>query len=69
MRTATYYCFALFALVALSACSGNPPHEPRVVTKEQCHYPNTWTCDHHAGEDFNCSCERGGKLQDIVDVY
>ena len=57
----------LFALIALSACAfhGEPPEGDN----EDCMYPNTLTCDRFAGENYNCTCERGTKLEDIIDVY
>jgi hypothetical protein len=59
----------LIALVALSACAGHVAHEQPASGVEQCAPPNTLTCDQFAGENYNCSCERGAKLQDIVDSY
>ena len=60
----------LLALVALSACVGQGAHEPtRASEVEQCPPPNTLTCDRFAGENYNCSCERGDRLKDILDVY
>ena len=59
----------LFALVALSACAGHVAHERPANGIEQCAPPNTLTCDRFAGENHNCSCERGDKLKDILDSY
>lgn len=69
MRATIKNSISFLALVALSACAGHGAHEPRAGAVEQCAPPNTLTCDRFAGENYNCSCERGDKLKDILDVY
>ena len=68
-RTTTINGIGLLALIALSACATQGPPEEQANTAELCTYPNTLTCDRFAGEDYNCSCERGTKLGDIIDSY
>ena len=54
---------------ALSACAAQNPDEDRASAVEQCTYPDTLTCDRFAGEDYNCSCEKGTRMRDIIDSY
>lgn len=59
----------LVIFAALSACAAQNPDESRANSVEQCTYPDTLTCDHFAGEDYNCSCEKGTRMSDIIDSY
>lgn len=56
----------LLALLVLAACAARPP---RTSAVPECHPPDTLTCDRFAGENYNCSCQRGAKLRDILEVY
>ena len=69
IRTTIINATGCLALVVLSACATPGPPEEQANRAEQCVFPDTLTCDRFAGEVYNCSCERGTKLQDIVDVY
>ena len=63
-------CFGCIVFLALSACAAQVPDEhSRVKSVEQCSYPDTLTCDRFAGEDYNCSCEKGTRMGDIIDSY
>ena len=57
----------LFAVFALTACASDGPNERKMVMAEECEYPNTLACEQFAGENYNCTCESTGRLQDIVD--
>lgn len=69
IRVTVEYCIGLFALIALSACAGNSTLDRRAGAVEECRPPNTLTCDRFKGENYNCSCERGDRLKDILDAY
>lgn len=68
-RTTIINVIGLLSLVALSACATQEPPEEQANAAEQCSYPDTLTCDRFAGEDYNCSCEKGTKLGEIIDSY
>jgi hypothetical protein len=59
----------LFALVALSACATQDPPERQAEDALQCAPTETKTCDRFAGENHNCTCERGGNLREMLDAY
>ena len=59
----------LIALVVLSACASNRATEQQAGTVDPCPPPNTLTCDRFAGENYNCKCERGSNLRDMLDAY
>lgn len=59
----------LFALVALSACATSGAPEQRAKGGLQCHPNETLTCDRFAGENHNCTCQRGGDLREMLDAY
>ncbi len=63
-------CIGIIAFLTLSACATqNPDEGGRAESVEKCTYPDTLTCDHFAGEDYNCSCEKGTRMGDIIDSY
>jgi hypothetical protein len=68
-QTTTLSGIGLLTLLALSACASQGPPEAQTNRVEQCSYPHTMTCDQFAGEDYNCSCERGATVGDIIDSY
>ena len=57
----------IVAAVALSACAGHAADERQPLGIDNCPPPNTLTCDRFAGENYNCTCERGDRLKDILD--
>ena len=59
----------LLAMVALSACAAHGVPERRAGGVKQCPATQTLTCDRFAGENYNCSCERGGNLREMLDPY
>lgn len=68
MRKATIrVSIGLFSLIVLSACATSGKRQ--TAGAEPCPPPATVTCDRFAGENYNCSCERGSNLRDILDAY
>ncbi len=57
----------LLALVAISACASHGVQRAGQV--KQCRATETLTCDRFAGENYNCSCQRGDNLREILDPY
>ena len=68
-RATTKTSIGIFALVALAACASQNAHKQQPSTVDQCPPPNTLTCDRFAGENYNCTCERSDRLEDILDSY
>lgn len=69
MRTATVISTGLLALLAVSACSSGGSPALRADKVAQCLPTETMTCDRFAGENYNCSCQRGGNLREMLDPY
>lgn len=61
--------FGLFVLVALSACSTQGEPERLADEIPECLPTETMTCDRFAGENYNCTCERGDNLREMLDAY
>lgn len=59
---------AVIALLALSACAARGSREMQAQV-DSCPPTQTMTCDRFSGENYNCSCEQGDRLQDMLDVY
>ena len=57
----------LLALLVLSACATHGSREHRAGSVKQCPPTQTLTCDRFAGENYNCSCQRGDNLRDMLD--
>jgi len=59
----------LIALLALSACATQEKPEQVADESKKCRPDETLTCDKFSGETYNCSCEKGDNLRDILDAY
>ena len=59
----------LFALLTFSACATQERSELQAEETMQCRSDETLTCDQFAGENHNCSCEKGDNLRDMLDAY
>lgn len=59
----------LFALLTFSACATQESSELQAEETMQCRSDETLTCDEFAGETYNCSCEKGDNLRDMLDAY
>ncbi len=57
------------ALLMLSACATKDRSSLLADDVPQCKPSETRTCDKFADEVRNCTCEKGDKLQDMLDVY
>jgi len=68
-RTTIGNGIGLLALIALSACATDRAPEQRADGTVQCLATETMTCDRFADENYNCSCERGGNLREMLDAY
>lgn len=69
MKTAFKSGMGLFAVLALSACVTQEASEPLAEETMQCARGETLTCDRFSEENYNCSCEKGGNLRDMLDAY
>lgn len=68
-QTPTKIGIVLFALALLSACATHGQSERVAADAPQCLYTETLTCDRFAGENYNCTCQRGDNLGDMLDAY
>lgn len=59
----------LLALLLLSACASQESAEPVAGEPPKCRPNETLTCDEFSGEAYNCSCEKGENLRDMVDAH
>ena len=59
----------LFVLLLLGACASQETEEQAAGATPNCRPNETLTCDEFAGETYNCSCERGDNLRDMVDAH
>ena len=59
----------IVALALLSACATGGSPEQAVDGAVQCKPTETKTCDRFNGENYNCSCQRGTSLRDMLDAY
>ena len=69
IRTKITNSIGVFLLLALSACASPDARDGGSGVMVQCAPPNTMTCEEFAGEKYNCTCERGDRLGDIIDSY
>ena len=56
-------------LLILSACASQESTEKVAGETRKCRPNETLTCDEFSGEAYNCTCERGDNLRDMVDAY
>lgn len=63
------FAIAFVAFLTLSACANQD--RPRQVGDEsmRCQYGQTLVCDEFADETYNCSCQRGDNLREMLDAY
>ena len=59
----------LFALLTLSACATQNKSEQLANESKECLPAETLTCDQFSDEAYNCTCEKGGNLRDMLDAY
>ncbi|MEL7185181.1 MAG: hypothetical protein AAFN50_01950 [Pseudomonadota bacterium] len=70
MNISTIKCgIGVLALLALSACANQGTPQQTADAAEDCPTPNTLTCDRFNGENYNCTCQKGGSLRDMLDAY
>lgn len=69
IQTAFKTTIGLFALIILSACATVEKPEPQAAEGLQCHRSETLTCDRFADENYNCTCEKGDNIRDMLDAY
>lgn len=67
--TAFNIYIGLLALVALSACATQEFPELQAEEGMSCEPTETMTCDRFADEKYNCTCEKGDNLRDMLDAY
>ena len=69
VKTTTRIGIVLFVLLTLSACATQETAEPLAESDKQCAPTETLTCDKFSDETYNCTCEKGGNLRDMLDAY
>lgn len=67
-RTTIGNGIGLLVLMALTACASGGTPEQSADGDVHCRPTETKTCDRFAGENYNCSCQRGDRLRDILDA-
>ena len=69
IRTMIRSGIGIFALVALSACATQERSEPLADETMKCARNETLTCDRFSDETYNCTCEKGDNLREMLDAY
>ena len=59
----------LLALLLFGACASQESAEQAAGETPKCRPNETLTCDEFADQTYNCSCEKGDNLRDMVDAH
>lgn len=69
MQTTIRNGFGLLALLTLTACASQNVRQQRHAAAPKCLQSETLTCDRFADDNYNCSCQKGANVRDILDSY